>query len=211
MAANRDAFTEFRVEYEVTSGDVATEEDALKGKFTNGEQATAVWTRRDGDETYRVVFRTLDPAAPVEEIPVRPARNGVGDIVIPRGSSAKDNCYVARGDYFASHTPSSKACMINRSRMRRGIWASLNTTHLGLISVRRKHFGPYAFLKASVVGKTTAEVESITNDGQSELVTIFIHGKDTKESRFRLLASSEWGYLPREYSYRTSPTAERLP
>lgn len=210
MQANRDAFTEFRVEYEVTSGYVASEEDALKGRFINGEQATATWTRRGDDETYRIIFRPLDPATPPEAIPVRPARNGVGEIEIPLGSSAKDICYVARGDYFASHTPTSKACMINKK--------SDAPWHLGIIEYNPFGFdlgstetlGPYAFLKASVNGKTAAEINGVTANGEEEVITISIHGKDPKEGRFRLETSSAWNYLPREYSYRSSPNVERL-
>lgn len=92
MQANRDGFTEFRVEFEITSGLVASEDEALKGNFTQGEQATASWTRRGDDETYRIVFRPLDLEKPADEMPLRPARKGGGDIEIPLGSSAKDIC-----------------------------------------------------------------------------------------------------------------------
>lgn len=63
--------------------------------------------------------------------------------------------------------------------------------------------GPYVLLKACVGGKRSAVVENIAPTDQDELVTISIQGKDSKESRFRIWASKNWNYLPREYSYHT--------
>lgn len=173
MQANRDGFTEFRVEFEITSGLVASEDEALKGNFTQGEQATASWTRRGDDETYRIVFRPLDLEKPADEMPLRPARKGGGDIEIPLGSSAKDICYLARGEYFAFHTPGSKACMIHKKADAPWHVDRIEFNPFGFDLGSSEAIGPYKLLMASVSGKVTAEVENTTKDGEHDLVTIF--------------------------------------